>query len=109
LIVEMWLGQHLDLTDTTKTLQQRSAAAKTTLDTFGVHFQKPIVITEVEYDQGFSLADVTFPDGSDMTTGVVLVVPDSRRANVTAAYPPGGSMDLLETAKMLMAVTPNGI
>jgi hypothetical protein len=110
LIVEMWLGQHPDLTDTTKTLLQRSATAKTTLDAFGVHFQKPIVITEVEYDAGFSLADVTFPDGTDMTTGVVLVVPDSKRANVTVANPPGGSsVDLLETAKMLMAVTPNGI
>jgi hypothetical protein len=97
LIVEMWLGQHTDLV--TGTAAARSAAAKVALATKGLYLQQPIVISETEYDGGFSLADAGLP------SAVVFVVPDGSRATTTVGTPPS----LLETAKMLMAVTPNGI
>ena len=61
--------------------------------------QQPIVLTEIEYDGGFSLADANLP------AAVVFVVPDQSRATTTVGTPPA----LVETAKMLMAVVPNGI
>jgi hypothetical protein len=106
LIVEIWLGQHGNLispsgsTTTPAQYQTRSDAAKTTLAACGIYLAKPIVLTEVEYQNGFSLADA----GLD-TSSVVFVVPDTSRATTTSGAPPA----LLETAKMLMAVTPNGI
>ena len=105
LIVEMWLGNHGNLITPTgagTTPAQylaRSAAAKAALAARGIYLQQPIVLTEIEYDGGFSLADATLP------SAVVFVVPDPSRATTTVATPPA----LLETAKMLMAVTPNGI
>jgi hypothetical protein len=97
LIVEMWLGQHTNLV--TGTAANRSAAAKATLAAKGLYLEQPIVIKESEYDAGFSLADAALP------AAVVFVVPDVSRATITVGTPPA----LLETAKMLMAVTPNGI
>jgi hypothetical protein len=76
----------------------RSAAAKAALAARGIHLEKPIVITEDEYDAGFSLEEA----GLDAKIGVVFVLP--RPTRPTLAGPP-----LLETAKMLMAITPNGI
>jgi len=76
----------------------RSNAAKAALAARAIYLEKPIVITEDEYDAGFNLADA----GLDATIGVVFVVP--RPTRPTLAGPP-----LLETAKMLMAITPNGI
>jgi len=113
LIVEYWLGDHHDLTDmpATGTEQDkylaRSALAKAALAAKGVYLFQPIVITEKEYDDGFSLADagITTATTPPEVLGVVLVVPDGRRATTTV----GGPLALLETAKMLMAVTPNGI
>jgi hypothetical protein len=55
---------------------------------------KPIVITEDEYYQGYTMAD---------DAGVVFVLPDAARADIAS----GSS--LLEVAKLLMACTPNGI
>ena len=106
LIVEIWLGQHGNLISpsgagTTPTqYQARSAAAKTTLAACGIYLEEPIVLSEAEYSNGFSLADAGLP-----TSSVVFVVPDTSRATTTLGAPPA----LLETAKMLMAVTPNGI
>ena len=57
------------------------------------------MITEDEFDDGFSLADA----GLSATNGVVFVLPRNTRPT-TFGGPP-----LLETAKMLMAITPNGI
>ena len=54
---------------------------------------KPIVISEDEYYEGFTMTD---------KDGVVFVLPNAGRAN-----PGAGS--LLEVAKLLMACTPNGI
>lgn len=100
LIVEMWTTSTYanllaapDVTD----YGPRSTNAQTALAARGIYLAKPIVITEDEYEAGFSLADA----GLSVTNGVVFVVPRYTRA--TAGKP------LLETAKMLMAVTPNGI
>jgi hypothetical protein len=97
LIVEMWLGQHTNLLSGTGAA--RSAAAKTVLATKGYYLEQPIVIKETEYDAGFSLADNNLP------SAVVFVLPDVSRATTAVGPPPV----LLETAKMLMAITPNGI
>jgi hypothetical protein len=117
LIVEIWLGGHSDLTTMSGTgtvLQQyqaRTAAAKIALQAKGIYLEQPLVITEAEYDAGFSMADagLTAADTSNppriVGLGVVLVVPDDRRATKTVTP----SSALLDTAKMLMAVTPNGI
>jgi hypothetical protein len=72
----------------------RSNAAKKALDDRGVHMAKPIVITEDEYYQGYTMAD---------DDGVVFVLPNGSRADAT------GGHSLLEVAKLLMACTPNGI
>jgi len=109
LIVEIWLGQHGDLlrapADTD--YAARTANAKIALAAKGVYLEKPIVITEKEYEDGFSLTDAVLldPAGTGDSVGVVFVVPDKRRATTAIPTPPS----LLETAKMLMAVTPNGI
>jgi hypothetical protein len=115
LIVETWLGQHNNLITPSPLANPadytaRAAAAKATLAAFGVYLEKPFVLTESEYESGFSLADAKLADGTDLANGVVLVVPDPRRATTSVGYPPAGQpLALLETAKMLMAVTPNGI
>jgi len=102
LIADMWTGAYANLiTPATNPAQYqaRSVAAKAVLAARGIYLQQPIVITEDEYEDGFSLADA----GLSVTEGVVLVLPRNARAT-TFGGPP-----LLETAKMLMAITPNGI
>jgi hypothetical protein len=99
LIVEMWQGQHGNLLQAPNPADYvpRSANAKAEFAARGIYLQQPIVITEAEYDAGFSLAD------ANLNNGVVFVVPNQVRATTTGAPP------LIETAKMLMAITPNGI
>jgi hypothetical protein len=105
LIVEMWLGQHTNLTTpsgpgtTHAQYRAREAAAKAVLAERGIYLDHPIVILEDEYDDGFHLADA----GLSPTDGVVFVLPRDSRPTT------GGPPPLLETAKMLMAITPNGI
>lgn len=107
LIVEMWLGQHSNLlaAPAQTDYPARTANAKAAFAAKGVYLEKPIVITETEYEDGFSLADAGLVDASGKNNGVVFVAPDKERATTTISTPPS----LLETAKMLMAVTPNGI
>jgi hypothetical protein len=95
LIVQWWDGTLGKLT--TGTYAARSAAAKAELAARGLYLDHPIVVKEDEYDAGFSLADAGLPPEK----GLVFVLPRIER--VTAGKP------LLETAKMLMAITPNGI
>jgi hypothetical protein len=109
LIVEMWLGQHGDLllapAETDYAARKNNAKAAFALK--GVYLERPIVITEKEYEDGFSLEDaglVDTVDGIKHNYGVVFVVPDKERATITMP-----ALSLLESAKMLMAVTPNGI
>ena len=93
LIVQWWGGALGNLT--TGTYAARSAAAKAELAARGLYFDHPIVVNED--DAGFSLADAGLPPEK----GLVFVLP--RKERVTTGKP------LLETAKMLMAITPNGI
>jgi hypothetical protein len=116
LIVDLWLGNYGNLIapsgpgTTQAQYQARSAAAKAVLAARGIYLEQPIVVTEAEYDRGFSLEDAGLytpppPAAPTFISGVVFVVPDQRRATTTVLTPPS----LLETAKMLMAITPNGI
>jgi hypothetical protein len=100
LVVEMWLGQHKDLLAAPAATDygQRSLNAKSAFAAKGVYLEQPIVLKETEYDVGFSLADAGLP------SAVVFVLPDQARATIISTPPA-----LVETAKMLMAVTPNGI
>ena|SRR5262245_13801634 len=68
------------------------AGAKAELTARGFSLQNPIVIEESTYVAGYHRAPAN---------AVVFVIPDPGRIKM------GGP--LLETAKMLMAVTPNGI
>ncbi|MDE5452334.1 hypothetical protein GWE18_05500 [Bradyrhizobium sp. CSA112] len=104
-IVDIWTGPAANplITPSTGSIsllqyRNRSTAAKADLAARGIYLEKPIVITEDEYDAGFSLEDA----GLDATIGVVFVLPRPTRPTL-AGHP------LLETAKMLMAITPNGI
>ena len=97
LIVDMWTGAHADLLKAPAVTDYgpRSTNAKAALAARGIYLKQPIVITEAEYENGHRVQD---------RNAVVFVLPDPAR--ITAA--PAGQT-LLETAKMLMAVTPNGI
>ncbi|MCA6116055.1 hypothetical protein J6524_14300 [Bradyrhizobium sp. WSM 1738] len=99
LIVDMWTTPSVynDLIMPPSDYSGRSTRAQTALALRGIYLAWPIVITEDEYEDGFSLLEAGIPTD----TGVVLVVP--RKTRATPGKP------LLETAKMLMAVTPNGI
>jgi hypothetical protein len=105
LIVDMWAGQYGNLITPATTPTQykaRANAAKAVLEDRGIYLKQPIVVTEDEYEDGFSLKDA----GLSTSDGVVLVLPrDTRATGATSA----GGKPLLETAKMLMAITPNGI
>ena len=69
----------------------RSTAAQTALAARGIRLTNPIVITEAEYDAGWE---------ADDDNQVVFVLPSATRQS---------GLNLLETAKMLMACVPNGI
>jgi hypothetical protein len=69
--------------------------AKSALADRGIYLKAPFVITETDYNNGYHMPD---PDG------VVFVLPNQPR---TAT--PSQGQTLLETAKLLMACTPNGI
>ena len=112
LIVDMWLGNHTDLITpegagtTTAQYKARSDAAKTALAQRGILLQLPIVITEKEYVDGFRLEDAGLLDANGENIGVVFVLPRPDRPTVGSSPPPA---PLLETAKFLMGITPNGI
>jgi len=95
LIVKAWTDKPFrDALTKTGGEPQRSQAAKDALDDRGIHMTAPIVISEDEYYQGYTMTD---------NDGVVFVLPNKERANIAG----GGT--LLEVAKLLMACTPNGI
>ena len=111
----MWLGNHTDLitpegtattTPSTAQYQARSDAAKIALAQRGLLLQLPIVITEKEYVDGFSLADAGLLDANGENIGVVFVLPRPDRPTIGSPSPPA---PLLETAKFLMGITPNGM
>lgn len=89
LIVDAWTDKAFEK----RALDKRHA--KAVLAERGVYLKRPHIITEETYRKGHTCKD---PDE------VVLVLPNKPRVG----KPPAGH-SLLETAKLLMAVTPNGI
>jgi len=92
MIVDAWVDPNF-----TNQLLNTPGAAKSALAQRGIYLANPIVITEARYNQGFT------PGNPDVD--VILVLPNQPRVDM--APPPGQS--LLETARLLMASTPNGI
>jgi hypothetical protein len=90
MIVDAWVDE-----DFRKKLLKKENA-KSLLAARGFYLENPIVISEDDYRKNYT---------QDDDNEVVLVLPNPR--HVTRQIPPGQS--LLETAKLLMAVTPNGI
>jgi len=92
LVVDAWATPALR----TKLLNHNNqGAVQTELANRGVFLSHPVVLTEAEYDTGWT---------QEHDDEVVLVLPDEARRTA-----PSGAFTLLETAKLLMAVTPNGI
>ena len=110
LIVDMWLGKHDNLLKAPNVTDygQRSLNAKAALAERGIILQKPIVITEKEYVDGFHLVTAGLTDSNGENIGVVFVLPRPDRAMATMPSS-GDPPPLLESAKMLMAITLNGI
>ena len=92
LIVDAWTDPHL------ATLLTTPGNAKTLFATRGFYWngtvKTPVVISEDQYDQGYVVND---PDHE-----IVFVLPKH-----DGTCPPG--QNLLDTARLLMAATPNGI
>jgi hypothetical protein len=76
-------------------LLHEESRAKEELALRGIYLANPVVITEDSYNNGYKMRH---------RNEVVFVLPNRPR---TAKPPPGQT--LLETAKLLMACTPNGI
>jgi hypothetical protein len=71
--------------------------AKQLLQERGFYLENPVVITEDQYNNHYKMRD---------ENEVIFVLPNETRV---AADDAPGEVDLLETAKLLMAITPNGI
>jgi hypothetical protein len=92
LVVDAWASNALKTMLLDHTNQP---AVKAELANRGIFLRHPVVLTEDEYNKGWQ---------QDDDDEVVLVLPDESRKT-----PASGAFTLLETAKLLMAVTPNGI
>jgi hypothetical protein len=90
MIVDAWVKDGFEAELTTK------SKAKSLLAARGFFLENPVVITEKQYNDHFRRED---------DREIVFVIPDRNR--VTQRIPPGQS--LLDTARLLMAITPNGI
>ena len=99
LIVECWTNDNTLANLTTGSDAHRKHEAQKELGARGIYLDFPIVVTEDEYEGGFHLAAHGLPTNN----GVVFVVPRKERVTTNTPKP------LLETAKMLMAIVPNGI
>ena len=95
MIVHAWTDSTFQTSLLHRESDGSSPNAKAALADCGIYLSNPVVISENEYSDGYHLHA---PDG------VVFVLPNYQRA----ASPPSGHT-LLETAKLLMACTPNGI
>jgi hypothetical protein len=98
LVVEAWANNPLKQ----KLLNHNNqTAVRDELASRGVFLSHPVVLTEAEYNTGWT---------QENDDEVVLVLPDeARKIPATGTGPGGAPFTLLETAKLLMAVTPNGI
>jgi len=92
LVVDAWNSPQLKQTLLNHNNQN---AVQVELANRGIFLNHPVVLTEDEYENGWQ---------QNHDDEVVLVLPNDGRK--TAA---SGGHTLLETAKLLMAVTPNGI
>jgi hypothetical protein len=95
LIVEAWTDQQFQTWLLTRQADGSAPNFKASLEGRGIYLANPVVITEAEYYAGYHMPD---------PNGVVFVLPNEPR---TEMPPPHQS--LLETARLLMACTPNGI
>jgi hypothetical protein len=92
LVVDAWASTPLKnklLDHTNQNAVQQELANR------GIFLNHPVVLTEAEYNDGWQQED---------DNEVVLVLPNDGR-KIAAS----GGFTLIETAKLLMAVTPNGI
>ncbi len=92
MIVDAWVDQNF-----ANQLLNSTGAAKSAFAQRGIFLSNPLVITEAQYNQGYT--------PGNPSVDVVFVLPNQPRVDMTP--PPGQS--LLETARLLMAATPNGI
>jgi hypothetical protein len=102
LIVQAWTIQSLrdQLLDRDAASKPTAVAVKAATDAVnaaGFNLKRAVVITEKEHDADYTMGDAI--------TEVVFVLPDPARLGT--GFVPGQS--LLETARLLMACTPNGI
>lgn len=100
LIVDAWVEKEfrdsLLEREADKTTVTPAAAkyAKAALAARGLYLQRAVVITEVEHDNDYTMQD---------PNEVVFVLPSQNRVT------PRPGQSLLETARLLMSCTPNGI
>jgi hypothetical protein len=94
IITKAWLNQN-NYKD--KLLNRNTDFAKDELAAAGVKLNKPVVITEDEYEDGWQMED---------DDDIVFVLPNRSRVKIVST---DDTTTLLETAKMLMASVPNGI
>jgi hypothetical protein len=92
MIVDAWVDQNF-----ASQLLNNPGTAKSALAQRGIYLASPVVITEAQFTQGYT--------PSNPNVDVIFVLPNQPRVDMTP--PPGQS--LLETARLLMASTPNGI
>jgi hypothetical protein len=98
-IVDLWADPQNVLDRTTKGVPTSGAVTTATNlinSGTGMKLKRAVVITEEEHDNDYTMQD---------DDEVVFVLPNKTRANFAGTT----SNQLLETAKMLMACTPNGI
>ena len=101
LIVQAWSieefrDQLLERDATRKPTNAAVKAATDAVNAAGFNLKRAVVISEKEHDANYTMQDLT---------EVVFVLPDRERLGTS--FVPGES--LLDTARLLMACTPNGI
>jgi len=101
LIVQAWTikefrDQLLERDDAHKPTNVAVKAATDAVNAAGFNLKRAVVISEKEHDADYTMQD---------PTEVVFVLPDRERLGTS--FVPGES--LLDTARLLMACTPNGI
>ncbi|HET7805272.1 MAG TPA: hypothetical protein VFL53_13595 [Pseudolabrys sp.] len=94
MIVKAWTDEDFYKDLTVGSWTDRGNRTKKALADRGIFLSKAQVITEEEYNKGHNCAD---PDE------IIFVLPNKNRQAGSEGE------DLLETAKLLMAITPNGI
>ncbi len=95
LIVDIWVNKDVEKKLLKENIGERKKHAKELLASEGYFLANPVVISEKEYRDHFR---------QEADNEIVFVVPDHERTTQ-----PVIGRSLLDTAKLLMAVTPNGI